>query len=451
MAKKKVKKVKKKAKKKAKKKVVKKAVVKAKKASDGMIKKKKAKSKKATAKAKKKSVPVKKKKAAKKATPSNMSVLQRMELAITTKHGPEAIMNFKDGAGSVPVAFSTGLPELDQAIGIGGYPEGRIIEIYGPESSGKTTLTLHAIASCQNAGGNAQFIDAEHALDVEYAQNLGVDLDKLLISQPDSGEMALNIAESAMDEILKTPEKDRKPNIIVIDSVAALTPKSEIEGEIDKHGGTAEQARMMSKALRKLVGLVGKSGTVLLFINQTRDKLNFGFGGKSGKGTTGGNALKFYASVRIEVKHVGQEKMGEEVVGNNTQVKVVKNKVAPPFKTFTSLIRFGIGFDLNHGRYKALLGHEDVVRSGSWVNLPDEQKFQGYGGFLKFIEDGEKNQYISDILSGKVEEEEEDSEVADGPDEAVQTEATSDEPEDDDEESENAESEDVEEETHMGR
>ena len=399
------------------KKVVKKAVEKvAKKAFAKAVLKKKKVKKAVTAKSAK--VRPVAKKAAKKATPKNMPLLERIELAISTKHGPEAIMTFKDGAArSVPIAFSTGIPELDVTIGVGGYPQGRIIEIYGPESSGKTTLTLHAIAECQKAGGTAQFIDAEHALDVEYAQNLGVDLNNMLISQPDSGEMALNIAESAMSEIMKTPDVDRKPNIIVVDSVAALTPKSEIEGEIDKHGGTAEQARMMSKALRKLVGLVGKSGTVLIFINQTRDKLNFGFGGKSGKGTTGGNALKFYASIRIEVKHIGQEKIGEEVIGNNTQVRVVKNKVAPPFKTFVSLIRFGIGFDLKHGQYKALLTKEEVVRSGSWVNLPNGEKFQGYNGFLKFIEDAEQSQYISDLLSGKVvvddEEETEESEAED--------------------------------------
>ena len=420
------------------KKDVKKAVTKvAKKAFAKAVLKKKKVKKAVTAKSAKVTPVVKK--AAKKATPRNMPLLERIELAISTKHGPEAIMNFKDGARKVPVAFSTGIPELDVTVGVGGYPKGRIIEIYGPESSGKTTLTLHAIAECQKAGGTAQFIDAEHALDVEYAQNLGVDLNNMLISQPDSGEMALNIAESAMSEIMKTPEKDRKPNIIVVDSVAALTPKSEIEGEIDKHGGTAEQARMMSKALRKLVGLVGKSGTVLIFINQTRDKLNFGFGGKSGKGTTGGNALKFYASIRIEVKHIGQEKIGEEVIGNNTQVRVVKNKVAPPFKSFVSLIRFGVGFDLKHGRYKALLTKEEVVRSGSWVNLPNGEKFQGYNGFLKFIEDEENDKYISNLLSGEATAEEEETEVEDtASDESdevfgdVQTEDDASETEDDD-------------------
>ena len=337
--------------------------------------------------------------------------------AIEKDFGKGAVMHLNTKVNVEPDAVvSTGSIALDSALGIGGYRKGRIIEIYGPESSGKTTLTLHAIAECQKAGGTAQFIDAEHALDVEYAQNLGVDLNNMLISQPDSGEMALNIAESAMSEIMKTPEKDRKPNIIVVDSVAALTPKSEIEGEIDKHGGTAEQARMMSKALRKLVGLVGKSGTVLIFINQTRDKLNFGFGGKSGKGTTGGNALKFYASVRIEVKHIGQEKIGEEVIGNNTQVRVVKNKVAPPFKSFVSLIRFGVGFDLKHGRYKALLTKEEVVRSGSWVNLPNGEKFQGYNGFLKFIEDEENDKYISNLLSGEATAEEEETEESEAED-----------------------------------
>ena len=381
----------KKIKKKVKKKVLKKS------ASKILVAKKTAIVKKKAVVVKKKKVPVKKK-AAKKSLPTQKPLLERIALAVTTKHGPESIMRFMDGVYKVPTAFSTGIPELNIAIGADGYPAGRIIEIYGPEASGKTTLALHAIAACQKAGGTAQFIDAEHALDVEYAQKLDVVLDKLLISQPDSGEMALNIAESAMGEVLKIPKENRKPNIIVVDSVAALTPQSEIDGEIDTNKNTAEQARMMSKALRKLAGLVGKSGTVLMFINQTRDKINFGFGAK--KGTTGGNALKFYASIRIAVQHVGQEKVGDEVIGNNTEVTIVKNKIAPPFKKFKSLIRFGIGFDLQHGRYKNLLKNKDVIHVGAWVTLPDERKMQGYNGFLKFIEDEDNDQYITNILDG---------------------------------------------------
>ncbi len=271
-----------------------------------------------------------------------------------------------DGVNREVGHFSSGGPSLDIALGIGGYPRGRVIEIYGPESSGKTTLTLHAIAEVQRSGGVAAFVDAEHALDISYARRLGVNVDDLLVSQPDTGEQALEIA----DVLLRSGAID----LVVVDSVAALVPRAELEGEMgDTHVGL--QARLMSQALRKLTGTVSKSGASVIFINQIRMKIGVMFG--SPETTTGGNALKFYSSVRLDVRRIAAIKDGDEVVGNRTRVKIVKNKVAPPFRQ----AEFDIIYNEGISREGDLLdlGVEDgvVEKSGAWYSYGDERIGQG--------------------------------------------------------------------------
>jgi recombination protein RecA len=262
--------------------------------------------------------------------------------------------------------IGTGSIALDEALGIGGYPRGRIVEVYGPESSGKTTLTLHAIAEVQRAGGTAAFIDAEHAFDRTYAQHLGVDTDRLLISQPDTGEQALEIAEMLT--------RSGAVDLVVIDSVAALTPKAEIEGEMgDAHMGL--QARLMSQALRKLTAVAHKTGTTLFFINQLRHKIGVVFG--SPETTTGGNALKFYASVRLDVRRIGPVKVGEVVVGNRTRVKVVKNKLAPPFREAEFEIRWGTGIDAATDLIDCGVARGMIEKSGSHMSFAGEHLGQG--------------------------------------------------------------------------
>jgi recombination protein RecA len=263
-------------------------------------------------------------------------------------------------------AISTGSVSLDIALGVGGLPRGRIIEIYGPESSGKTTLALHAIAEAQKKGGIAAFVDAEHALDVGYARKLGVRTDDLLISQPDTGEQALEIAETLV--------RSGAVDVLVIDSVAALVPKAELDGEMgDPHMGV--QARLMSQALRKLTGTISKSSTILIFINQIRMKIGVMFGNP--ETTTGGNALKFYASQRLDIRRIGAIKDGEQVIGNRTRVKVVKNKVAPPFKEVEFDIMYGQGIS-REGDVLDLAAQESIVeKSGTWFSFGGERIGQG--------------------------------------------------------------------------
>jgi len=276
-------------------------------------------------------------------------------------------------------AISTGSLGLDIALGIGGFPKGRIIEIYGPESSGKTTLTLQAIAECQKAGGTAAFIDAEHALDPNYAEKLGVDVDELLLSQPDTGEQALEVT----DMLVKSGSVD----LIVVDSVAALTPRAEIEGDMgDHHVGL--QARLMSQALRKITGNIQRSNAMVIFINQIRMKIGVMFGNP--ETTTGGNALKFYSSVRLDIRRIGAVKEGEEVVGNETRVKVVKNKVSPPFKQAEFQIMYGEGINTEGEILELGQKLELVEKSGSWYSHNGEKIGQGKVNASKFLRENTK-------------------------------------------------------------
>lgn len=286
---------------------------------------------------------------------------------IEKQFGKGSIMRLGDGGNYKNVeAVSSGILPLDIAIGIGGYPKGRIIEIYGPESSGKTTVTLHAVASVQKNGGTAAFIDAEHALDPLYAKNLGVDTEQLLVSQPDTGEQALEIAEALV--------RSGAVDIIVVDSVAALVPRAEIEGEMgDSFIGL--QARLMSQALRKLAGVVSKSNTIIIFINQLREKVGVMFGNP--ETTTGGRALKFYASVRIDVRKIEVIKKGVDMIGVRTKAKIVKNKVAPPFKVAEFDILYGQGVTKD-GCVLDIATEMDIVsKTGAWYNYGDEKLGQG--------------------------------------------------------------------------
>ncbi len=296
---------------------------------------------------------------------------------IERQFGKGSVMRMGDD-GAIPniETVSTGSINLDIALGIGGLPKGRVVEIYGPESSGKTTLTLHVIAEMQKAGGTAAFVDAEHALDPVYAAKLGVNIDEMLVSQPDTGEQALEIT----DMLVRSGAVD----IVVIDSVAALTPKAEIEGDMgDSHMGL--QARLMSQALRKLTGNIKRSNTLVIFINQIRMKIGVMFG--SPETTTGGNALKFYASVRLDIRRIGAIKKGDEIVGNETKVKVVKNKVAPPFKLAFFEILYGEGISREGELIDLGVEHKLIEKAGAWYSYNGDKIGQGKEKVRKFLKD----------------------------------------------------------------
>ena len=306
--------------------------------------------------------------------------LQQALDQIQRQYGKGAIMKLGDaGPVSNIEVISTGSVSLDFATGVGGYPKGRIIEIYGPESSGKTTLTLHAIAECQKSGGQAAFIDAEHALDPVYAKNLGVNVDELLVSQPDTGEQALEICEMLA--------RSGAIDIIVIDSVAALVPKAEIQGDMgDSHVGL--QARLMSQALRKIAGAVNKSSTCVIFINQLREKIGIMFGNP--ETTTGGRALKFYSSMRLDVRRIDSIKKGEEVYGNRTRVKIVKNKVAPPFRKAEFDIMYGTGISLSGDILDMAAEIGIIEKAGSWYSYNGERIGQGRENVKAYLEENPK-------------------------------------------------------------
>ena len=297
---------------------------------------------------------------------------------IEKQFGKGSVMRMGDRVVEQVEVVPTGSLMLDIALGIGGLPRGRVVEIYGPESSGKTTLTLQAIAECQKLGGTAAFIDAEHALDPIYAAKLGVNVDDLLLSQPDTGEQALEIA----DMLVRSGSVD----IVVIDSVAALTPKAEIEGEMgDQLPGL--QARLMSQALRKLTGNIKRSNTLVVFINQLRMKIGVMMPGQSPETTTGGNALKFYASVRLDIRRIGAIKKGDEIIGNQTKIKVVKNKLAPPFKQVVTEILYGEGISREGELIDMGVDAKLVEKAGAWYSYGDERIGQGKDNARGYLRD----------------------------------------------------------------
>ncbi len=298
--------------------------------------------------------------------------------SIERQFGSGAIMRMGDDQHPSIQVFSTGSLTLDIALGIGGVPQGRVVEIFGPESSGKTTIALQCIAECQKAGGVAAFVDAEHALDVTYARALGVKTDELLISQPDSGEQALEIAETLV--------RSGAVDMVVIDSVAALVPKAELEGDMGDVSPGA-QARLMSQALRKLTAAIHKSNCCMIFINQLRQKIGVMFGNP--ETTSGGNALKFYASIRLDIRRIGSIKNGNDVIGNRTRVKVVKNKLAPPFRVSEFDIRYGEGVSMVGEMVDLGLDLGLVSRSGSWYSVGDERIGQGRDNTILWLQENE--------------------------------------------------------------
>lgn len=320
-----------------------------------------------------------------------LKALQNTMERLEKTYGKGIIMRLGDEASEKMEVIPTGSIGLDVALGVGGFPKGRVIEIYGPESSGKTTLAIHAIAEVQKQGGTAAIIDAEHAFDRFYAENLGVDTENLLISQPDNGEQALEIT----DNLIRSGAID----LIVIDSVAALTPKAEIEGEMgDSVMGL--QARLMSQALRKLTAIISKTNCCCIFINQLREKIGVMFGNP--ETTTGGNALKFYASVRIDIRRIGQLKNGDEVVGNRTKIKVVKNKVAPPFKIIEFDIMYGKGISKTGEIVDIGVEKNIIKKSGSWFSYNDTKIGQGRDSVKQLLAD---NPELAEELEKKIKDE----------------------------------------------
>ncbi|MBP1587258.1 MAG: recombinase RecA [Clostridia bacterium] len=311
-----------------------------------------------------------------KKTSDRKAALEAAIAGIEKQYGQGAVMRLGENKHMSVDSVSTGCIGLDAALGVGGLPRGRIVEIYGPESSGKTTVALHVIAEAQKQGGAAAFIDAEHALDPIYASNLGVDIDNLLVSQPDTGEQALEIAEALV--------RSGAIDVIVIDSVAALVPKAEINGEMGE-SFMGLQARLMSQALRKLSGVINKSNTIAIFINQLREKIGVMFGNP--ETTTGGKALKFYSSVRIDIRKVDVIKEGGEIVGNRTKAKIVKNKVAPPFKTVEFDIIYGKGISKSGSLLDLAVINDIIVKSGSWFSYDGKRIGQGRENAKAFLED----------------------------------------------------------------
>ena len=321
---------------------------------------------------------------------SKKKALEQALLHIEKQFGKGSIMKLSESASASIDVIPTGCLTLDHALGIGGVPKGRIIEIYGPESSGKTTVSLHILAEAQKMGGAAAFIDAEHALDPQYAQKLGVDVDNLYISQPDTGEQALDICEALV--------RSGAMDVIVIDSVAALTPKAEIDGEMgDNFIGS--HARLMSQALRKLTGVINKSNTCVVFINQLRDKIGVIYGNP--ETTTGGKALKFYSSVRLDVRKTDVIKDGSEIIGNKTKIKVVKNKMAPPFKVAEFDILYGVGIDKEGCVIDMAVASDVIQKSGSWYSYNDTKIGQGRDAVKRYL--GENHEIFEEV-SNKVRE-----------------------------------------------
>jgi recombination protein RecA len=307
---------------------------------------------------------------------------------IEKQFGKGSVMRMGDSVASEIEAISTGSIALDVALGIGGLPKGRVVEIYGPESSGKTTLTLQVIAEAQKAGGTCAFVDAEHALDPSYAEKLGVNVDELLVSQPDTGEQALEITDMLV--------RSGAVSVLVIDSVAALTPKAEIEGDMgDSHMGL--QARLLSQALRKLTANIKRSNTLVIFINQLRMKIGVMFGNP--ETTTGGNALKFYSSVRLDIRRIGAIKRGEEIIGNETKVKVVKNKVAPPFKTINFEILYGEGISHEGEIIDMGVNCNIIDKAGAWYSYNGDRIGQGKDKVRKFMKE---NPAVADEIEAKI-------------------------------------------------
>lgn len=329
---------------------------------------------------------------AKEVNKDKLKALQLTMDKLEKSYGKGAVMKLGEGAIVDVEVIPSGSLTLDMALGVNGYPRGRVVEIYGPESSGKTTLALHAIAEAQNAGGIAAMIDAEHAFDQTYAAALGIDIENLLISQPDDGEQALEIADSLI--------RSGAIDILVIDSVAALTPRAEIEGEMgDSQMGL--QARLMSKALRKLTGSINKTGCTVIFINQLREKIGVMFGNP--ETTTGGNALKFYSSVRIDIRRSSQIKDGDKVIGNRTRVKVVKNKVAPPFRKAEFDIMYGKGISKSGEILDLAVENNLIKKAGSWFSYGETRLGQGRDSVKELIED---NPELMEELELKLKEEE---------------------------------------------